>query len=68
MLRNNPTNRDLDLMLDLFELLENFLEVKIEVFSFHNTTPFTMSCQNYKYGGLINTYSSYFQEKNISKK
>jgi hypothetical protein len=43
-------------------VLENFLEIKIEVFSFHNTTPFTMSCQNYSYGNLINTYSSYFQE------
>jgi hypothetical protein len=42
-------------------VLENFLEIKIEVFSFHNTTPFTMSCQNYTYGSLINTYSSYFQ-------
>ncbi len=42
-------------------ILEEFLDVKIEVFSFHITTPFTMSCQNFRYGNLINTYSSYFQ-------
>lgn len=43
-------------------ILENFLGVKVEAFSFHNTTPFTMSCQDYSYGNLINTYSSYFQQ------
>ena len=34
----------------------------METFSFHNTTPFTQSCLEYKYGGLINVYSSYFKE------
>lgn len=44
----------------------NFLEAnlgeKMETFSFHNTTPFTQSCLEYRYGGLINVYSSYFKE------
>jgi len=34
---------------------------KMKVFSFHNTTPFTLSCTKPKYAGLINTYSNYFQ-------
>lgn len=42
--------------------LEANLGVEIDTFSFHNTTPFTQSCLNYKYGGLINVYSSYFKE------
>ena len=36
----------------------------INVFSFHNTTPFTMNCKAWEYGGLINTYADYFQ-KNV---
>lgn len=38
------------------------LGVEVDTFSFHNTTPFTHSCLEYKYGGLINVYSSYFKE------
>lgn len=44
------------------DYLEKALGVKIEVFSFHNTTPFTQSCLEYKYGGLINVYSSHFKK------
>lgn len=44
------------------QYLEANLGVKMETFSFHNTTPFTQSCLEYKYGGLINVYSSYFKE------
>ena len=44
------------------EYLEKSMEVEIDTFSFHNTTPFTRSCLGYKYGGLINVYSSYFKE------
>ena len=44
------------------EYLEKNLNVKIDTFSFHNTTPFTQSCLEYKYGGLINVYSSYFKQ------
>ena len=42
--------------------LEKNMGVEIDTFSFHNTTPFTQSCLEYRYGGLINVYSSYFKE------
>lgn len=45
------------------QYLERNLGVKINTFSFHNTTPFTQSCLKYKYGELINVYSSFFKEK-----
>lgn len=41
--------------------LEHVFQTTIEVFSFHNTTDFTMSCKAWSYGGLINTYSDFFQ-------
>lgn len=48
------------------ELDKNYFEavlgVKIDAYSFHNTTPFTQSCLQYKYGGLINVYSSHFKQ------
>ncbi len=44
-------------------ILENLLETEIKVFSFHNTNPFIMSCQEWQYAGLINTYASYFQRE-----
>lgn len=37
--------------------------VRIDAFSFHNTTPFTHTCLAYKYGGLVNVYSSHFKQK-----
>lgn len=42
--------------------LEVNLGVKMETFSFHNTTPFTQSCLEYRYGGLVNVYSSFFKQ------
>lgn len=45
------------------DYMEKVLRVNIEAFSFHNTTPFTQSCLENKYAGLINVYSSYFKEK-----
>lgn len=55
--------RQLDeyITLDRLYLEKNF-EVEIDTFSFHNTTPFTQSCLEYRYGGLINVYSSFFKE------
>jgi hypothetical protein len=44
------------------EFLEKNMGVGIDTFSFHNTTPFTQSCQEYRYGGLINSYAYYFKE------
>jgi len=45
------------------EYFEKVLKVKIDTFSFHNTTPFTQSCLEPMYGGLINVYSSHFKQK-----
>lgn len=42
--------------------LESIISSPVTVFSFHNTTPFTMACQNEHYGGLINVYNSFLQE------
>ncbi len=41
---------------------ETVLDIKIDAYSFHNTTPFTQSCLALTYGGLINVYSSFFKE------
>ena len=30
------------------------------MFSFHNTTDFSMSCRAHEYGGLVNVYSNFF--------
>ena len=42
-------------------ILDKLFDVDVKVFSFHNTTEFTMSCKQWEYGGLINTYADYFQ-------
>lgn len=42
--------------------LEKNMGVEIDTFSFHNTTPFTHSCLEYHYGGLVNVYASFFKE------
>ena len=53
---------NLDQMIEVEKnIMERYLDIKIEVFSFHNTTDFTMNCKDWSYGGLINTYSDYFQ-------
>ena len=44
------------------EYFEKNMGVEIDTFSFHNTTPFTQSCLEYSYGGLINVYASFFKE------
>lgn len=44
------------------EILEKYLNIKVEAFSFHNNTSFTLSCRKQRYGGLLNVYSDYFRE------
>ncbi len=44
-------------------LLEMLFGVQISVFTFHNTTPFAVSCIKRKYAGLINATSTYFREQ-----
>jgi len=43
------------------DVIEAFFGRPVPVFSFHNTTPFTMSCRDWQYGGMINAYAEYFQ-------
>lgn len=38
-------------------LLEDILEVPIDIFSFHNTNSFILSCEDDYYGTLLNVYS-----------
>ncbi len=44
------------------EYLEANFGIVVDTFSFHNTTPFTHSCLQSKYAGLINVYSSFYKE------
>ncbi len=53
-------NRYIDLDKTYFE---NIFGFQLRVFSFHNTNPFILSCEDFKYGDLINVYSSYFKTK-----
>jgi len=40
--------------------LETLVSKPISMFSFHNTTEFSMNCRNREYGGLLNAYSNFF--------
>lgn len=44
-------------------ILENVFQQDVAIFSFHNTSPFTMSCRAEHYGGMVNVYSDYFQQE-----
>ena len=44
-----------------FSLFESMFQISPTAFSFHNTTPFTMSCEKEEYYGLTNAYSSFFK-------
>jgi hypothetical protein len=44
-------------------LLDTFFDIDVKVFSFHNNNEFTMSCEEWKYGGMINTYAKYFKSE-----
>jgi len=46
----------------LNRLLELPAARQIKMFSFHNTTPFTMACKASHYAGLRNAYAGYLQE------
>jgi hypothetical protein len=45
------------------ELFRKLFQIDVRTFSFHNTNPFILSCQDFEYAGLINTYASYFQKE-----
>ena len=65
---NIQNERELDEYIQLdSQYLESFIRrigitEKIDTFSFHNTNQFILSCREYRYGGLINVYSSFFKE------
>ncbi|MBK7630227.1 MAG: hypothetical protein IPJ23_05940 [Ignavibacteriales bacterium] len=44
-------------------VLETYFKIKLNVFSFHNTNKFILSCEKDKYCDMINAYSKYFKEK-----
>ena len=44
-------------------LIEDLIEAKVEMFSYHQPTNFLLNCNAYKYGGCINSYSSFFQNE-----
>ena len=58
---NDEKELDEFICIDKIYLSKN-LGCKVDTFSFHNTTSFTQSCLEYRYGGLINVYSSFFKE------
>lgn len=52
-------NKCIEIDRDYFNKVFN---MEIDTFSFHNTTPFVLNCEEYKYGGLINSYAKLFKE------
>ena len=39
--------------------LEDLIAAPVSMFSFHNTTDFSMGCRDREYGGLLNLYSNF---------
>jgi len=60
---NIETKEDLEKYL-LYEkhIMEFLLNIKINVFSFHNPTPIVLEFKDWKYAGMINTYAQYFED------
>lgn len=56
----NPEALDKYITLDK-EYFEKVFDIHLRVFSFHNTNQFILSCEDFKYGGLINVYSKFFK-------
>lgn len=50
-----------ELVLQEATWLQQWFGTKINVFSFHNPSPFTLTCEKNSYGGLINCYSHFFK-------
>lgn len=42
---------------------EKIFNLKLKVFSFHNTNEFVLNCRKETYAGLINVYSNHFQKE-----
>lgn len=52
-------NKSIEVDKDYFNKV---FDMNIDTFSFHNTTPFVLNSEEYKYGGLINSYAKFFKE------
>lgn len=44
-------------------VLEELVGAVVPVFSFHVSTPFTMGCRAWEYGGMIHVHAAYFQDE-----
>lgn len=44
------------------EYFEKVFDIKLNVFSFHNTNSFILNCEEFTYAELINVYSSFFKK------
>lgn len=44
-------------------LIEDLIDEKVEMFSYHQPTIFSLNCNALKYGDCINAYSSFFQNE-----
>jgi len=57
------TEKELEHFLSLdTQYFNSIFRTDIKAFSFHNTNPFVLSCENTRYAGLINVYSKYFKD------
>lgn len=45
------------------DILEFYLDTNIKSFSFHNPSNFDLKFTDFKYGGLVNTYADFIQNK-----
>ena len=63
----DPTSHDISIEASLSahiseeaSALEDLIAAPVSMFSFHNTTDFSMGCRDREYGGLLNAYSNFF--------
>lgn len=43
------------------EILETTFQREVKVFSFHNPTEFELTCEDYQYANMVNTYAQFFK-------
>ena len=60
---NIKAEKDLDhYIVKEAKILCDLLDLKVKMFSFHQTNNFSMSCRSMTYGNLINAYSNFFHD------
>jgi Txe/YoeB family toxin of Txe-Axe toxin-antitoxin module len=61
---NIENEKDLNKYLEIDKkTFEKYFQLEIKTFSFHNTNPFTLSCEKEKYIGMQNVYSKRIKSK-----